>query len=117
MKKQCPACGQPLPKRLLGAEALLDILRAGGEKIWVHKGQNSRRWYITHGLGEADPQAVQELVSTGAISPVYSNCPGDAFNVGPTLDVEATLASREGRPKSEWQTIYVALPAPPDPHR
>lgn len=94
----CTKCGQLIPNSR-NADWLLDILTNGQPHREVYRAQDGG-WFVTYGGGEVSPSAVHALISRGAIVSVYSNCPNDAYHVGRTLDVEATMALRKKHGKS-----------------
>jgi hypothetical protein len=78
------------------ASALLDLLTNGHPHREVYiAGNGSGEWYVTHGGGQVDVEAVRELVAGGHIKSVYSDCPNDCYHVGRTLDVERTIEERK----------------------
>jgi hypothetical protein len=104
----CPTCGQMLPKqKVLNAEELLNILTIGSPHREVYRGE-SGEWWVTYGGGQASYEAVSELLQRNLIHSVYSDCPNDAFHIGKTLDVQATIAERKKhRRAKDASQIYV----------
>ena len=90
---RCKTCGQLLPQKGLNAHELVCLLKAGAPHREVYRAQGGG-WFVSYGGGAVSPEVVHELISSGEIHPVYSNCPNDAFHVGRTLDVERTLEAR-----------------------
>ena len=108
----CPTCGGPLKQPqaapVTDAAWLLGVLK-GLPHREVYRGQNGG-WWLTRGGGqEIHPDAVRELVRTGKIVSVYSNCPDDSYHVGRTLDIERTTAERQRRGRRDIM-IYVGDP-------
>lgn len=113
--RKCPTCGQPLPKNvrlLLDAAQLLQILTSGEPHREVYRGDGTNQWFVTYGGGEASAEAVQELVAAGKIRSLYSNCPNDAYHVGRTIDMEATVAARQKIPGHAKRSIIVYVEDP-----
>lgn len=89
----CPTCGQQV-RHDLNADALLGLLRHGVPHREVYLGRD-HNWYVTYGGGTTTAAAVNGLLGNGLIHPVYDNLPSEAFHVGDTLAMEATLLRRK----------------------
>ncbi len=106
IRQTCPTCGQPI-RHLLDAHNLLEVLTNGLPHREVYHGQ-SGGWWVTYGGGEVSADAVRELVERGFIRSVYNSCPDEAYHVGRTLDVDATMAERKKhRRGKDASKIYV----------
>lgn len=103
----CPTCGGSIE---VGTDAasLLRLLMADPRRQ-VYRAANGTGWYVTRGHERFSAEAVQQLVREGRIRSVYSSIPDEAYHVGKTLDCDATMASRKGKPRKEWKLIYLAL--------
>lgn len=89
------------------AESLLNILQNGVPHRQVYRGHGGG-WFVTYGHGQVSYSAVNELLTRNLISPVYSDCPNEAFHTGKTLDVAATLEERKKhRRAKDAPLIYV----------
>lgn len=88
----CPTCGQPVNSQG-ESDRLLAVLRNSPERH-VYRGADGSGWYVTYGGGRFSWPAVELLVQSGAVQPCYSDCPGEAYHIGKTLDVKATLEER-----------------------
>lgn len=90
----CPTCDQQLP-HVMDADRLLEVLKTETPHRELYRGRDGG-WYITRGgYGRVPPEAVTELLLRKAIVSVYSDCPGDAYHVGRTIDIPATIALRK----------------------
>lgn len=105
MSDVCPSCGQII-KSASDADALLVLLTEGAPHREVYRAQNGSGWYVTRGGGQWSEEAVMRLVQSGPIRSVYRDCPGDAYHVGKTLDIPATLAARKCLPRKEWPRVF-----------
>ena len=105
MAATCPTCGQFI-KSNGDADKLLELLTRGIPHREVYRAQNGSGWYVTYGGGQWSEAAVRILIKAGAIQSVYSDCPNDAYHVGKTLDIKATLAARDGKRRKDWPKIY-----------
>lgn len=95
---------------------MLDLLTNGTPHREVYAGRDGG-WWVTHGGGEVTSHAVSELVSSGAVVSVYSDCPKDAYHVGRTLDTVRTLAARMNcHRKADSPKIYVGDQTHPKEH-
>ncbi len=101
----CPTCGQRVKPVALDAVTLYRVLMHGTPHREVYRSQDGG-WWVTHGGGETTAEAVQELIDTGQIQSVYNSCPGDAYHVGKTLDMDTTLAERKNGRLSKNIRIY-----------
>lgn len=89
----CHTCGG-LTVEPNEAERLLALL-TDGRKRQVYRGRDGGGWWVTYGGGQFSQNAVTQLIERGSISSCYSDCPDEAYHVGKTLDVKATLAERQ----------------------
>lgn len=93
---RCPTCGGPVKplRHLVESDELYDLLMNGTPHREVYHGQ-AGGWWLTYGGGEVSPHAVRDLLGRGIIQSVYSDCPNEAYHVGKTLDIQATLEERK----------------------
>lgn len=111
MSERCPTCGQIIPENA-DANALLNLLRNGTPHRQLYRGQDGN-WYVTHGGGGPWAQsAVSRLINKQLISPVYSDCPDQAYHCGPTLDLDAFMKERDRVGIKKAQRIYIPNSAP-----
>lgn len=103
MSERCPTCGQTMPKKLLNAAELLDVLTRGDPHREVYRGDRTNRWFVTYGGGETTFEAVQDLVRRGEIHSVYSCCADSAYHVGRTVDWDRSVFS----PKKARRVVYL----------
>ena len=68
---------------------------------------NCHRWNVTRGGGTAPNREVQALIAAGMIRPAYSNCPGDLYQIGPTMDLAATIAAKRVDPEAAVVLVEV----------
>src|SRR5580704_12781445 len=94
---RCPTCGQPLG---LDAEKLYALLAHGVPHREVYRAADGS-WWVTYGGGMTTEQAVMALVNERRVCPRYNNLPQEVFHVGRTIDMDATLAFRKGRPRKD----------------
>lgn len=91
----CPTCGQPTKPAKMGATQILELLKLRAPHREVYRlGRDPNRWFVSHGGGEADGGTVKQLIKSGGIQSVYSNCP-DAYHIGRIWDFERTMAARK----------------------
>lgn len=105
MSDRCPTCGHIT--LVSEAEKLLHLLQNGEPHREVYRARDGG-WFVSYGGGQVSTAAVDALVSRGLIVSVYNNCPHDAYHVGKTLDVAATVAER--RKHKHWRDaprVYV----------
>lgn len=103
MRNICPVCGQQTNEVIDDKEDILKYLRSNRERQ-IYKGRDNH-WYLSHGGGEVSTRVLNSLISDGLVRQVYSNTQ-DVWHLGKTMDAEATLAFRKGRPRKEWKIIY-----------
>lgn len=92
MGEVCPTCGQPMPRRLLGTDDILALLRLDCDRYLYRSPKGT--WHLTSHRGEADRRAVAGLIESGTVRPTYSTAT-DCFWLGRTIDIDATLAERK----------------------
>lgn len=89
------------------AQQLYDLLKNGRPHREVYRAADGSGWYITHQRGRVNEGVVSELIRFGYIRSCYSNCPSEAYHVGKTFDVDATLAERKNyRQTKDTPIIY-----------
>lgn len=77
------------------ASSLLLMLKNTQPHRELYRERNGRRFWLTYGGGPFSDRTVMELVDAGEIVPVYSTCPTEAFHVGLTIDINATIEARK----------------------
>jgi hypothetical protein len=78
----------------LDADALLAVLKTCLPHREVYRAQNGE-WFVTYGGNQTTYDAVKQLLERGEIASVYSNCPDQAYHVGRTIDMGATMIARK----------------------
>lgn len=76
------------------AQKLLDLLKNGHPHRVVYRARDDG-WFVTFGGGETTAEAVEELRQLDLISSVCNNCLDEAYHVGKTLDIVATMEERK----------------------
>lgn len=87
------------------ADYFLAILRSADPHRELYRGRNGA-WYITYGAGQVPLSVVHEIVRSGAVRSVYSDCPHDSYHVGQTIDCHATRELRK-KPGNRHAKIYL----------
>src|SRR5690348_6852294 len=103
MVERCETCGKvvvPEPKaatyHVITTEGELVTLLKQMERRMVYRFKDRHNeWGLTHGHGlRVAPALVRSAVKAGILHSCYSNCPDDAYWLGSTIDVDATLERR-----------------------
>lgn len=91
----CPTCGQAILSERYAAATAAQLVAALKERPrgMIYRFADQYGWGMTHG-GKVHPQAVHDAVAAKLIRPCYSNAPRDAYWLGQTIDVDASLALR-----------------------
>lgn len=100
---RCPTCGQRMPQ-ITDPDQLVAVMKT--EDRQVYKGQDGN-WYLTKGGGPISDWVIDGLRKAGRIRDQYSDLPNQYFTTGKTIDMQATLAARKGKPSLDWQIVYV----------
>lgn len=95
------------------ASMVMELLKSGEPHRELYRARDGG-WFITHGGGAVSDNVARDIIASGEVNSVYSNCPTDAYHVGKTLDVDATIAERKKhRHGKDAPKIYIQdRPAP-----
>lgn len=94
----CPTCGGSgeIREHSLNADELLSVLTRGEPHRHVYRAAKGG-WYVTYGGGDTSYEAVQELITRGAIHSVYNGEAMDqSYHVGKTLDMQRSRFGKKG---------------------
>lgn len=102
---KCPHCGgdtdtpvYPTKNAIRDPEKILDVLKSGDYDAYM--GRDRKGWWITHGKGEIDYQALRILIERGDVRRRYSDL-DEAYTCRKTIDVTATKGYRQVHGKSK----------------
>jgi hypothetical protein len=88
-----PASEARYPRRITSPDDLLSELQSRPRDVYLSPPNGT--WHLTSTRGViVSESAVRELVERGVLVRTYSDC-ADCFNLGPTIDVQATLEARK----------------------
>lgn len=98
---KCPHCGgdtsapiYPTKNAIRDPEKILSILKSGDYDAYM--GRDNKGWWITHGKGEIDYQALRVLIERGDVRRRYSDLDG-MYTCRKTIDMKATAEYRKSR--------------------